>query len=230
MVDLAPQAAASGQAEAAPSARRYYVLGILTLVYALNFLDRTIFNVLIEPIKKEFALSDTTMGLLAGFGFVLFYSLLGIPIARVADRINRRNIVALAFAFWSAMTLLCGMAKSVGTLALARTGVGIGESAGTPASQSLIADLFDKNERPRALGIYAIGTYLGVFLGYFIGGWVNQHYGWRTAFFSAGLPGVALAALLWLTIAEPKRGAMAETFAPEPIGPTLRFLATQTSF
>jgi predicted MFS family arabinose efflux permease len=226
MVDLAPQAGAQVDVHAAPSARRYYVLGILTVVYALNFLDRTIFNVLIEPIKKEFALSDTAMGLLAGFGFVLFYSLLGIPIARVADRLNRRNIIALAFAFWSAMTFLCGVASSVTSLALARIGVGIGESAGTPASQSLVADLFNKNERPRALGIYAVG----VFLGYFIGGWVNQHYGWRMAFVAAGLPGIALAAILWLTVTEPKRGAMAENFVPEPIGPTLRFLATQPSF
>jgi MFS family permease len=230
MVDFAPQVAAQADAAARPSARRYYVLGILTVVYALNFLDRTIFNVLIEPIKKEFVLSDTTMGLLAGFGFVLFYSLLGIPIARVADRLNRRNIVAIAFAFWSAMTFLCGMASSVATLALARIGVGIGESAGTPASQSLVADLFNKNERPRALGIYAIGTYLGVFLGYFIGGYVNQHYGWRMAFYTAGLPGIALAAVLWLTISEPRRGAMAETFTPEPIGPTLGFLASQKTF
>src|SRR5256885_4056818 len=175
MVDLAPPAAAQVDGAAKPATRRYYVLGLLTVVYALNFLDRTIFNVLIEPIKKEFALSDTTMGLLAGFGFVLFYSLLGIPIARVADRLNRRNIVAVAFAFWSAMTFLCGMASSVATLAMARIGVGIGESAGTPASQSMIADLFNNNERPRALGIFAIGTYLGVFLGYFIGGYVNQH-------------------------------------------------------
>lgn len=230
MVDVVSQAGGEVQASAAPSARRYYVLAVLTVVYALNFLDRTIFNVLIEPIKKEFALNDTMMGLLAGFGFVLFYSVLGIPIARVADRLNRRNIVAIAFAFWSAMTFLCGMAQSVAALALARVGVGIGESAGTPASQSLVADLFDKNERPRALGIYAIGTYLGVFLGYFIGGYVNQYYGWRMAFFSAGLPGIALAALLWLTVSEPKRGAMAESFVPEPIGPTLRFLATQPSF
>jgi MFS family permease len=206
------------------------VLGLLTIIYALNFLDRTIFNVLIEPIKKEFFLSDTTMGLLAGFGFVLFYSLLGIPIARMADRLSRRNIVACALALWSAMTYLCGLASSVTTLALARIGVGIGESAGTPASQSMIADLFDKNERPRALGIYAIGTYLGVFLGYFIGGYVNQHYGWRMAFFTAGLPGIALAAVLWLTISEPARGAMTETFKAEPIGPTLRFLISQPSF
>jgi MFS family permease len=230
MVDIAPQAAAHADTAARRPTRRYYVLALLTAVYALNFLDRTIFNVLIEPIKKEFTLSDTTMGLLAGFGFVLFYSLLGIPIARVADRLSRRNIVALAFAFWSAMTFLCGMASSVASLAIARIGVGIGESAGTPASQSMFADLFDKNERPRALGIYAIGTYLGVFLGYFIGGYVNQHYGWRMAFFSAGLPGIALAAILCLTIAEPKRGANAEVFTPEPIGPTLGFLASQKSF
>ena len=230
MVDFAPQAAAPTDTAARPSARRYYVLGILTVVYALNFLDRTIFNVLIEPIKKEFQLSDTMMGLLAGFGFALFYSLLGIPIARVADRLNRRNIVAVAFAFWSAMTALCGAASSVTSLALARIGVGIGESAGSPASQSIVADLFAKNERPRALGIYAIGTYLGVFLGYFIGGYINQHYGWRMAFFTAGLPGIALAAVLWLTVSEPKRGAMAETFTPEPIGPTLGFLASQKTF
>jgi MFS family permease len=229
MVDLAPQVAAQASA-AGPSRWRYYVLALLTIIYALNFLDRTIFNVLIEPIKKEFFLSDTTMGLLAGFGFVLFYSLLGIPIARVADRINRRNIVAAAFAFWSAATALCGMASSVTTLALARIGVGIGESAGTPASQSLIADLFDKNDRPRALGIYAIGTYLGVFMGYFLGGYINQYYGWRMAFFVAGLPGLALAAVLWLTVSEPRRGAMAETFSPEPLGPTLGFLASQRTF
>jgi MFS family permease len=229
MVDLPPQVAAQASA-AGPSRWRYYVLALLTIIYALNFLDRTIFNVLIEPIKKEFFLSDTTMGLLAGFGFVLFYSLLGIPIARIADRINRRNIVAAAFAFWSAATALCGMASSVTTLALARIGVGIGESAGTPASQSLIADLFDKNDRPRALGIYAIGTYLGVFMGYFLGGYINQYYGWRMAFFVAGLPGLALAAVLWLTVSEPRRGAMAETFSPEPLGPTLGFLASQRTF
>ena len=99
MVDVAPQAVAQTEAAAKPAPARYYVLALLTIVYALNFLDRTIFNVLIEPIKKEFALSDTMMGLLAGFGFVLFYSICGIPIARIADRINRLNIVAIAFAF-----------------------------------------------------------------------------------------------------------------------------------
>ena len=230
MVDLAPRSAVQADGSASPSLRRYYVLALLTIIYALNFLDRTIFNVLIEPIKKEFALSDTTMGLIAGFGFVLFYSLLGIPIARLADRISRRNVVAAALAFWSAMTFLCGIAQSVATLTLARIGVGIGESAGTPASQSLISDLFDKNDRPRALGIYAIGTYLGVFLGYFIGGWVNQHYGWRTAFFTAGLPGIALAGVLWLTVAEPRRSAPVDHPLRDAWRPTLGFLISQKTF
>src|SRR5215467_6090112 len=229
MADIARPLGTTGAAPSV-SLARYYTLALLTIVYALNFLDRTIFNVLIEPIKKEFQLSDTIMGLLAGFGFVLFYAICGIPIARIADRLNRLNIVAAAFAFWSAMTCLCGMAQNVTMMTLARIGVGIGESAGTPASQSIVADLFNKNERPRALGIYAIGTYLGVFLGYFIGGFVNQHYGWRMAFFAAGLPGIALAAVLWLTVSEPRRGAQAETFTPEPLGATLRFLASQQSF
>src|SRR3954471_21384643 len=178
---------------------RYYLLVLLTLIYGLNFLDRTIFNVLIEPIKREFQLSDMAMGLLAGFGFVPFYLALGMPVARFADRTNRRNIVAIAFAFWSAMTALCGMAQSVTVLALARIGVGIGESAGTPASQSIVADHFNKDERPRALGIFAIGTYVGVFLGYFVGGWVNQYYGWRAAVLVGGLAGILFAVLFPLS-------------------------------
>ena len=213
----------------APAARTY-VLVLLTLAYGLNFLDRTIFNVLIEPIKREFALSDTMMGLLAGFGFVLFYSVLGMPIARLADRANRRSIVAAALAFWSVMTGLCGLAQGAGALALAR--VGVGEAAGTPASQSLIADLYGKDQRPRALGVYALGTYLGVFLGYFMGGWVNQFYGWRVAFLAAAAPGLLLAAALRLTVAEPRRGAM-DSGAPAPaesLGPTVRFLLSQRTF
>src|SRR5215831_18210886 len=203
MADIAHPLDAAAPRPSVISAARYYALALLTAVYALNFLDRTIFNVLIEPIKKEFALSDTMLGLLAGFGFVLMYSALGMPIARLADRANRRNIVALGLAFWSAMTALCGMAQSVAMLAVARVGVGIGESASTPASQSIISDLFGQGERPRALGIFAMGTYIGVFLGYFFGGWVNQYFGWRMAFISAGLPGIAIAILLRFTVTEP---------------------------
>jgi MFS family permease len=232
MVDVAPPAARAMSATSATGAR-YYTLLLLTLVYALNFLDRTIFNVLIEPIKKEFALSDTTIGLLAGFGFVLMYSVLGMPIARISDRRSRRNIVALGLAFWSAMTTLCGMAQNATTLAIARIGVGIGESAGTPASQSLIADLFGKDERPRALGIFAIGTYLGVFLGYFFGGWVNQYYGWRAAFIGAGVPGLAIAILLRISVREPIRGAQ-DAGVPravrQDLRPTFSFLLSQRSY
>jgi MFS family permease len=230
MADVARPLGATASASTNSQAR-YYTLALLTLVYALNFLDRTIFNVLIEPIKKEFQLSDTTLGLLAGFGFVLMYSVLGMPIARLADGSNRRNIVTAGLAFWSAMTALCGMAQNVAVLACARVGVGIGESAGTPASQSIIADLFVKTERPRALGVFAIGTYLGVFLGYFFGGWVNQYFGWRTAFISASIPGIAIALLLRLTVAEPARqGDRGDKAMREAIGPTFAFLFSQKSF
>jgi predicted MFS family arabinose efflux permease len=226
------QATATGTSKLKPDAR-YFTLILLTIIYALNFLDRTIFNVLIEPIKKEFALSDTTIGLLAGFGFVFLYSVLGMPIARLADRVNRRNIVTLGLAFWSVMTALCGLAQNVATLAAARVGVGIGESAGTPASQSLVTDLFTRDERPRALGIYAMGTYFGIFMGYFFGGWVSQHYGWRAAFLSAGLPGLALALILWAMVREPVRGASDGNVTPqvrESIKPTLRFMVSQRSY
>jgi MFS family permease len=129
------------------------------------------------------------------------------------------------------MTALCGMAQNVTMLAFARIGVGIGESAGTPASQSIIADLFAKDERPRALGIFAIGTYLGVFLGYFFGGWVNQYFGWRVAFIAAGVPGLALALLLRFTVVEPpRRSDGGESIGNEAIGPTFAFLFSQKSF
>jgi predicted MFS family arabinose efflux permease len=141
--------------------------------------------------------------------------------------------VAIGLACWSAMTTLCGLAQNLTTLAIARIGVGIGESAGTPASQSLIADLFAKDERPRALGIFAVGTYLGVFLGYVFGGWVNQYFGWRTAFVGAGLPGLAIALLLWISAREPPRGAGdggAQTTTREAVRPTFAFLFSQRSY
>src|SRR5215831_5328903 len=233
MADIAHPLDAAAPRPSVISAARYYALALLTAVYALNFLDRTIFNVLIEPIKSEFVLSDTTIGLLAGFGFALMYSLLGMPIARYADRANRRNIVALGLAFWSAMTALCGMAQNVATLAVARIGVGIGESASTPASQSIISDLFGQGERPRALGIFAMGTYIGVFLGYFFGGWVNQYYGWRIAFLAAGLPGLLLALILRVAVKEPLRGGVeggSVLGRREAASTTMAFLFKQKSF
>jgi MFS family permease len=128
------------------------------------------------------------------------------------------------------MTALCGTASGVATLAMARIGVGLGESASTPASQSMVAELFAKDERPRALGIFAVGTYLGVFLGFFFGGWVNQYFGWRMAFISAGIPGIAIALLLRATVAEPARRSDGEKIASDAIGPTFAFLFSQKSF
>ena len=223
MTTLAPAAT-----PAAAGGRRYYALALLTLIYGLNFLDRTIFNVLIQPIKKEFGLSDTAIGMLAGFGFVALYSALGMPIARFADRANRRNIVAAGLALWSAMTMLCGLAPGVLALTVARIGVGVGKSAGTPASQAMVSDMFTLQERPRALGIYAIGTYVGVFLGYFFGGWMNHFFGWRAAFLGAGAPGLVLAVLLLATVREPPRLSAPRTAIP--IADGLKFLATQPTF
>lgn len=235
---MAVEATTKPAAEAPPrpafsAARANYVLLLLTAIYALNFLDRNVINILIEPIKRELQLSDTMLGLLAGFGFAAFYSVLGIPLGRWADRADRRSIIALGLLLWSAMTAFSGMAQSALQMAMARIGVGIGEASCVPASHALISDYFGKDKRPRALSIFATGTYLGVFLGYFIGGWVNHFYGWRAAFFVAGAPGLLLALVLRLTVAEPRRGGSdARAPAPglEPVGDTLRFLARQTSY
>jgi len=209
--------------------KRYYFLAILAVIYALNILDRSVFNVLMEPIKATFGLSDKTIGLIAGFGSVLFYSALGLPVARLSDRFNRRNIILIGLTFWGAMTVFCGLAKNAVALTLARVGVGIGETSSGPASQSIISDLFNKDERPRALGIYAAGGYLGIFLGYFVGGYVNQHFGWRVAFIVAGLPGIPVAMLLWLTTNEPNRYAPETQPVVEGLRSTLAFLVSQKS-
>lgn len=214
------------------SARAHYWLYLLTASYALNYLDRNVFSILLESIKRDLGASDTVMGLLAGFAFVAFQSLLGLPLARWADRSNRRSILAAGIFLWSIMTTLSGMAHTVVQLAFARIGVGVGE-ASSNISAALISDVFPKQARQRAMGIYAAGLYVGVFLGYFAGGWVNQFYGWRAAFFIAGAPGILLALMLRFTVSEPARGAseaVAVDNRQEPLGQTVRFMAAQTSF
>ncbi len=210
-----------------------YALTILTIIYILNFLDRNIISILIDPIKREYHLSDTVMGFISGFGFALFYSILAIPIARLADRGNRKLIVAVGFFIWSLLTALSGLAQSALQLTLARVGVGIGEAAGTPASQSLLSDFFPENRRSLALGIYSIGPYAGIFLGYFVGGWVNQYYGWHAAFFVAGLPGVLLALILYFTVKNPVRGSSERKRVDtrqQGVRSTLRFFSGQYAF
>lgn len=183
-----------------------YVLLILTGVYTFNFIDRQILVILQESIKSELGLSDTQLGLMTGLTFALFYVTLGIPIARFADRSNRRNIVALSLAVWSAMTALSGLAANFTQLLLARIGVGVGEAGGSPPSHSMISDYFPPEKRATALSVYSLGIYIGILAGYSLGGWLDQHYGWRIALMALGIPGIIYAILLLITVKEPTKG------------------------
>lgn len=179
---------------------------MLLLVGIFAWVDRQIFAMLMQSIKAEFTLSDTQLGLLGGVAFGLFYVTVGLPVAWLGDRFNRRNIISLALAVWSAMTALCGLATGFVSLFLARVGVGIGEAGGNPPSQSLISDYFPPEERGFALSIFLLYVPLGFVVGYLAGGWINEWSDWRTAFFVVGLPGIALALVVRLTIREIPRG------------------------
>ena len=184
---------------------KYYTLFILTIVYAFNFIDRQILVIMQEAIKADLDLSDTQLGLLSGLAFALFYTILGIPIARWADFANRRNIIAIALAIWSGMTALSGLAQNFAQLALARVGVGIGEAGGSPPAHSMISNMFKEKERATALAIYSAGLYLGILLGYILGGYLVDIYGWRITFFIVGIPGVVMAFIVRFTLKEPTR-------------------------
>ena len=194
------------QAANPTTAYRRYTLFILTAVYVFNFIDRQILVILQESIKQELGLSDTQLGLMSGFTFAIFYVSFGIPIARLADRGNRRNIIAVSLTVWSAMTALSGMAQNFIQLLLARVGVGIGEAGGSPPAHSIISDLYPPKKRATALAIYSTGISIGILLGFLIGGWVNQYLGWRTTFLLVGIPGILLALILRFTLKEPPRG------------------------
>ena len=185
---------------------RWYALGILVLVFTSSHVDRQIMGILLEPIKHDLGASDTQMGFLIGLTFALFYATLGMPIAMLADRGNRRNIIALAITIWSGMTAVCGLAQSFLQLVVARIGVGIGEAGSSPPSHSMISDMFPLKQRGTAMGIYAIGVNLGLLIAYLAGGWMSENWGWRTTFIVVGLPGLAIALLVRFTVAEPERG------------------------
>jgi len=192
---------------------RWYVVGVLTAVYASSQVDRQIMAILLEPIKIELGASDTQMGFLVGLTFAIFYATLGMPIAMLADRTNRRNIITAAISIWSAMTVLCGYAGSFFQLALARIGVGVGEAGSTPPSHSIIADLFPPESRGTAMGVFALGVNIGLLIAYLAGGWLSENYGWRMTFVIVGLPGLLIAAILFLTVKEPRRGGAELTTA-----------------
>jgi MFS family permease len=197
----------TGASPAPSSGYARYVLGILFVVYVFNFIDRQILSILLPSIKADLEVSDTALGFLTGFAFALFYTVAGIPIARYADRGTRRTVIALGLAVWSVMTAASGLARVFWQLALARVGVGIGEAACSPPAHSLLADYFPPERRATALSIYSSGIHFGILFGLVAGGWINEFFGWRTAFMVVGLPGVLLAVLVRLTVREPSRGA-----------------------
>lgn len=185
---------------------RGYVLFILTVVYAFNFIDRQLISILQESIKNDLSLSDTQLGLLTGFAFAVFYVTAGIPIARWSDRANRRNIIAMAVGVWSAMTAISGACTNYVQMLIARIGVGVGEAGGTPPAHSMISDIYPEEKRGTALSIYSVGINLGIMFGFFFGGIINEYFGWRMAFVIVGLPGILIAILIRMTVAEPMRG------------------------
>lgn len=206
---------------------RRWVLAALVIAYTFNFIDRQILSILLQPIKSDLQLSDTALGFLTGFAFAIFYATLGIPIAMLADRWNRRNIVAISLGLWSLMTALSGFAQNFWHLALARIGVGIGEAGGSPPAYSLIADTFRKEQRATALAIYSMGLPFGILLGFLIGGWINDLLNWRAAFFVVGLPGLLFAIVLRFTVHEaPRVDAQTDARAPS-LRHTIGFIWSQ---
>jgi MFS family permease len=226
---------AAGPAKAG-SAYRYVVVVLLAVVYTFNFMDRQIVSTLTEPIRKDLGFTDTEMGALGGLTFALFYTTFGIPVAWLSDRFKRVWIMAAACSIWSVFTASCGLARSFVQFALARVMVGVGEAGGSPPSYSLISDYFPAKERGTGLAIYSLGVPIGSMLGTAVGGTIAAAYGWRTAFFAVGLPGVLLAVLMLLIVREPKRGALDPladgAVAHEPAPPALvvigRFFSTRT--
>jgi len=208
---------ASAAPGAAPAAGRSVrvTLWILLIVYVFNFIDRQIVNILAEPIARDLGLSDTQIGLMTGLAFALFYTALGLPIARYADRADtsRPKLIALALATWSLMTALCGLAQNFWQLLLARIGVGVGEAGCSPPAHSLISDMVPAEKRSSALAFYALGIPIGTLLGMLIGGFLADLVGWRQAFLVVGLPGIGLALVVVWLLKEPRRTMPAATTA-----------------
>lgn len=232
VASTAPSAAAVTTAPSRAGLYAWYVLAMLLLVYVFNWFDRYLLIITMESIKQDLGLSDTQLGILSGFAFSAIYSLAGLFIARWSDLSVRRTIIAGGLALWSAMTAICGVASNFTHLALARVGVGIGESTCSPPSHSLISDYFPLRQRATAIAVFSIGLYLGLGLGLGVGGWLNEQYGWRHAFMVAALPGLLFALWFRLTVKEPPRGLSDGLVdAARPSGrEVMRFMLTRRSF
>lgn len=191
-----------------PDGYRRYLLGVLMLILAFSYVDRLALGLVLQEIKMDLDLSDAQLGLLSGIAFALFYSAMGIPIARWADRGDRVMIIALCAALWSVAVMICGFAASFLQLMLIRVVVAVGEAGCIPPAHSLIADAFSRQERPRALAIYCLGGPLSFIIGYFIAGWLNESQGWRVTFVVLGMVGLILPVVAWLTLREPRRASI----------------------
>jgi MFS family permease len=200
---------------------RGWSLLLLTLTYAFSFLDRTIVLTLGEALKKDMQLTDGQLGFLGGTTFAVFYGLLTIPIARLAERRSRVGILTACLVIWSLMTALCGSAQSFFQLVVARIGVGTGEAGGQPTSHSLISDLYPAERRATATALFQLGVPLGILVGAVAGGWITQNVSWRAAFVAVGLPGLALALLVRFTMPEPARGGADGAFATASVAPAI---------
>lgn len=204
---------------------RRTVLVMLALVSMFNYIDRTVLSVLQEPIKRDLGLSDAQLGLLTGLAFALFYATLSLPIARLADRLNRRNIIAASLAMWSGMTALSGFATGFASLVSFRIGVALGEAGSVPASHSIIADYYPPEKRVTALALWGLALPAGIMLGYASGGWIAATLGWRLAFAVIGGSGLLLAPVVMLLVREPLRGAFetkaVSSAADVPLGQAL---------
>lgn len=229
--EQAAQSGAPAGIEPLAEGPRKYALGLLLLIYVLNFLDRQVVNILAEPIKVELGLADWQLGALTGLAFALFYTVLGLPIARLAERADRVKIISIAVGVWSAFTVACGMAGNFVQLLLARIGVGVGEAGCTPPAHSLISDYTPAEKRTSAIAFYSMGIPLGSLAGMALGGMIADSYGWRVAFFVAGAPGILLALAAWFTLPEPRRNAApVETKNHPSLTDAVRELSTKPAF
>lgn len=218
---MATRQAAAGALPAERVNSERLVLWTLLVVYIFNFLDRQIVNILAEPIRRDLAMTDTQLGLMTGLAFALFYTVLGLPIARYADRprSDRVGLISISLIVWSGMTALCGVAQNFWQLLAARIGVGVGEAGCTPAAHSLISDLVPRERRASAIAFYGLGIPIGGLLGMVIGGQLSDLVGWRNAFLIVGAPGILLALFVWLVLRDPRRSAAATALAARSAPP-----------
>ena len=206
---------------------RWYVLFVLTAAQACHYLDRTIIGLVVEPVRLEFDLSDGQIGFLSGLAYGVAFAIAAIPLGWLVDRTNRRNLLAIILTLWSGLTMVCGLAQSYTTLLLSRMAVGASEAGGSPTGLSILSDYFGPKERSSAVAIWYASAAFGVMMTFLVGGYIAEHYGWRYAFFFAGVPGLIVAVLIMCTLREPVRGAMEETrseLKPLPPGQSALYL------